>query len=162
MSMRRPTPAKQRPEISRHDRTWIEIYLAMIEHYKLAPVDWYVAAHAVRLYMKRVGLDVMLTHLMQYGVAAVAELCRREIKLRQDFFIRMLAEHPPEDTEENRQMIEEMTQELAEDLAVIDSPHGAMRVLRFLERLLKREKALNLGTAKTASPAGSLLPRAGS
>lgn len=122
------------------ERFWAGIYGALITRFMRCPPDWSVAVTAAKLYAKRVGLDHMLDMLVTHGTAVVAERCRHEMTVRQQFMAHMLATYPSDDIEEAEGAIEEM----AHDLAVIDSPEGAMRLLRYLERLRQRELLRNL------------------
>src|SRR5262245_42217348 len=114
--MRRPTPRRQlappepKPEqtISEIDHYWAGVYSELIERFRHAPADWAVAMTAVRLYAKRVGFDLLLGLLEKYGVPMVAERCRREMTLREEFFARMLVQHPPDDPADTQAAIEEI------------------------------------------------------
>jgi hypothetical protein len=149
---------KAKPTITLYEQRWSKIYSSMIERHQYLTLDWHVALTAVRLYAMRVGYDTLLAQLKRQGVAKVAVKCREEMMEREVFFARTLAKFPPDTQEE----AEQAYAEIAEDLATLDGPDAGMIMLRFLDRLLQREKALNLGTAKTASPGGSPLPRAAS
>ena len=137
--MRRPTPRQKTPEptpsITRQDQYWSGVYFDMIQRHQMLPLNWHVALTAVRLYAKRHGFDVLLDDLKREGVPVVAEKCRHELTLRQEFFARMLAANPPPDPRE----AEGAYEEIAEDLAMIDSPEGGLLLLRYLDRVLRRE-----------------------
>jgi hypothetical protein len=166
--MRRPRPsAKPRSKpapklapgakttISGEDYYWTRVYGDLITRYEQAPATWNVAMVAVRCYTRRFGVENLLEGLQRYGVAVVGERCRNEMVEREKFFDRMITDYPPEDPADAPQG----RAEIAEDLQVLDTVAGSLRLLRYLDRLLKRENALNFATANIASPAG--LPRAG-
>jgi len=133
------------PPIKPQDESWVELYHEMILRHSQMPADWAVATMAVRLYAKRVGFSRMLAQLLKHGVAPVAERCRHEMTVRQEFLSRMLSVYPPENADDTEATI----QELAEELAIADSPQGIMRMLRYLDRILTREKALRTGSKET-------------
>ena len=135
---KRSTPTGP-PPITRAERYWSSLYGSLMERYCQLDSEWGVPMQSVKLYAKRVGLDRVLFMLTHYGTAVVAERCRHEMTLRQEFLAHMLVAHPPgEDAG-----VEEAVEEMAEDLAVIDSPAGALRLLRYLDRLRMRELMLN-------------------
>jgi hypothetical protein len=109
-----------------------------MERYQEVAAVWAVPMMAVRIYAKRVGLDVMLQKLVLHGAPTVAERCRRELTVRQEFLANMLANYPPSDPKDAEASIEEM----ANDLATIDSESGAMILLLYLDRLRTREMML--------------------
>jgi hypothetical protein len=139
----RPKPAAPLSP-TREEQSWARLYEGLMTRYNGAPEDWFVTMTAVRIYAKRVGLDNLLKLLVKHGTPMVAERCRHELTLRQEYFARMMAKYPPEDQREADGAVREM----AEDLAIIDSPDGALRLLRFLDRLRTRELLLQSGNHK--------------
>lgn len=111
------------------------LYEAMADRVAQLPDDWSIAMMAARLHCKRVGLDQFMQELMTKGVAEVAAKCRAEMMVRHHFFVRMLAEHPGADPAD----VIEAAEELANDLAVFDHAETSMRLLKFLDRLQRRE-----------------------
>jgi hypothetical protein len=132
-----PTTAP-RPPITREEHYWAGFYAELMERYATVDAIWAVPMMAVRIYTKRVGLDRMLQLLVLHGAPVIAERCRHELTVRQEFLAHLLANYPPPDSDEAESAIEEM----AEDLATIDCPEGAMRLLKFLDRLRNRELML--------------------
>jgi hypothetical protein len=132
-------------EIHPRDLEIARLYGAMMDRHENAPEDWGLAAMSVRLYAKRVGLDALLYGLERHGVPAVAERCRNEMVVRQHFFAELLALLPPDDPQDIEKTIEEMTTEMA----AYDSAPTSLRLRKFLDRLLRRERALRLGASKT-------------
>jgi len=139
--MRRPTPrAKPKTTIDYEDHVWSGIYGELIERYENAPPVWMVVMTAVRCYGRRYGMEGLLTALKMRGVPWTAERCRHEMHLREEFFVRMISDHPPD----NRDDIDKACEEIAFDLALLDRPEGGLLLLRYLDRLLQRELALSL------------------
>jgi hypothetical protein len=85
---------------------------------------------------------MMLPASPAYDVATVAERCRQEMRVRSEVFAPRDGHLPPTEPREADEAIEEM----AEDLATIDSPIGAARLRDFLDRLLRRELVLQAGS----------------
>jgi hypothetical protein len=137
MAARRPRRQSTHgaPPVEVNERALAHLYREVLLRYQYLTAIEAVTLMAVRLFVKRVGFDRMLNVLVTYGTAVVAERCRHELTLRQEFMAHMLAKYPPENPVEGQEAIEEM----AEDLAVIDCPEGAMRLLRFLDRVRNRE-----------------------
>jgi hypothetical protein len=125
------------PEISAHDYDLAMLYEALIERHEQVAPDWGLPMMAVRLMAKRMGLAAILEGLGLYGVPWAAERCRYEMTVRQEFFARMVAKMSADDPVES----EGVATELAHDLAVFDSLRASTRLLKFLDRLLRRERA---------------------
>lgn len=104
-----------------------------------------VPTMAARLYAKRVGFDQFIREIMEDGVPYVAAKCRAEMMVRHEFFVRMIKDHPPEDPND----VKLAAEELANDLAVFDSPDAAIWLLRYLDRLQRCE--LRLISANSAA-----------
>jgi len=132
------------PGISAHDYDLAMLYDALIERYEQVAPHRALPMMAVRLMAERVGLDAILKGLELYGVPWAAERCRYEMTARQEFFARMVAKLPGHDPVE----AEGAADELAHDLAVFDSLQASTRLLKFLDRLLRRERARQLGAAR--------------
>jgi hypothetical protein len=139
--MMRPKPT---PQPNRTERYWSGLYGALMTRYANCDLEWSVPMQSVKLYAKRVGLDRVLDMLVRYGTAVVAERCRHEMAVRQQFLAHMLTTYPSSDPEEEEGAIKEM----AEDLAIIDSEAGALRLLRYLDRLRHRELLMRLDKTK--------------
>ena len=125
------------PGISAHDYDLAMLYEALIERYEQVAPDWGLPMMAVRLVAMRVGLAAILEGLELYGVRWAAEGCRHEMTARQEFFARMVAKVSSDDPVES----EGVAIELAHDLAVFDSLQASTRLLKLLDRLLRRERA---------------------
>ena len=147
------------PGISAHDYDLAMLYDAQIERYEQVAPDWGLPMMAVRLMAKRVGFDAILKGLELYGVPWAVERCRYEMTARQEFFARIVAKLPFHDLVE----AEGVADELAHDLAVFDSLQASTRLLKFLDRLLRRERARQLeqrgGITKAATERAGGRPR---
>jgi hypothetical protein len=132
------------PWISAHDYDLALLYEALNERHWYAPSDWGLPMMAVRLMAKRVGLDAILKGLELHGVQWAAELCRYEMTARQEFFARIVAKLPFSNSVEAEGVVDE----LARDLLVFDSQQASTRLLMFLDRLLRRERARQRGAAR--------------
>ena len=130
--------------ISAHDYDLAMLYETLIERHEHVPSDWALPMMAVRLMAKRVGLHAILNGLEQHGVTWVAERCRYEMTARQEFFARIVVKLPSCDPVE----VEGVADELAHDLAVFDSLQASTRLLKFLDRMLRCKRVLQLGAAR--------------
>jgi hypothetical protein len=142
--MMRPKTPAPKPRLTRDEHYWLVLYNELMERYSTLAADWSVPMMAVRVYTKRVGLDSLLALLTKHGVPMVAERCRHEMTLRQEFFAALVVKLPPDEPGD----IDELASEMAGDLAMIDGPDGGMRLLRFLDRLRTRELLLQSGNHK--------------
>jgi hypothetical protein len=137
------------PTISEAERRLAGIYDELITRYSTLPPAKSIPMQAVRLFALRVGFDTMMRILQHedYGVPVVAERCRHEITLRQEFCARMLVLFPPD----NPEGIEIAAAEMAADLAASESEAGQKRLMDFLERLLKRARTQDLRRARVGA-----------
>ena len=119
------------------------IYEAMIDRHARTPDGWALPMMSVRLLVKRTGLDGILQALEQNGVPWVAQRCRHEMTERRQFFADMIVRFPLEDLADT----EEAVGGLANSLAVFDGLKASMRLLKFLDRLLRRHRTLKGGMA---------------
>ena len=132
------------PGISAHDYDLAMLYDTLIERYEQVAPHRALPMMDVRLMAERVGFDAILKGLELYGVPWAAERCRYEITERQEFFARMVAKLPGHDPVE----AEGAADELAHDLVVFDSLQASTRLLKFLDRLSRCERARQLGAAR--------------
>ena len=128
------------PGISAHDYELAMLYDALIERYEHVRSPLGSADDGRKADGRAGGLDAILKGLELYGVPWAAERCRYEMTARQEFFARMVAKLPGHDPVE----AEGADDELAHDLAVFDSLQASTRLLKFLDRLLRRERARQL------------------
>jgi hypothetical protein len=113
---------------------------ALMDRYAELPDDWGVPLMSIRLLAERYGVDQILRALETRGVPWVARRCRRQMIDRQQLVLRLFVKFPPDDLAD----VEKAAEELASGLAVFDSPRASIRLLKFLDRLLRQERARQL------------------
>jgi hypothetical protein len=123
------------------------LYGALMERYSELPIEKSVPLQAVRLVALRYGYGKLVQVLLRRDVGSVARKCRQEIADRQFFLAEMHAKYPVPQEE-----LAEAIDEMAAELAVIDSKAGAMRMLLLLDRILRREQWLQLRRLSTKTP----------
>jgi hypothetical protein len=135
MSNTDPPVASDIDRMTDRERLFMEFYDEMISQYMALAEEKAIPAMAVRIHARRRGLGQFLQELLADGVPAVAARCRQEMTVRHEFLVHLIAKFPPESDVER----DEATEEMASNLAVIDSPDGGMRMLKLLDRIQRRE-----------------------
>ena len=128
------------PPMNPRDAMWVHIYHNTNQRVAKLPECWRMVMMGIRIYSHRVGFSLLLLQLKANGVAPVAERVKREIANREQFLAHMLAQFPPDEPID----MEETAREMAEELALLESPAGGLLLVRFLDRLLQRERTLKL------------------
>jgi hypothetical protein len=126
--------------LSRRERELTVVYDALMDRYAELPDDWGFPLMSIRLLAERYGVDQILWALETRGVPWVARRCRRQMIDRQQLVLHLFVEFPPDDPAD----VEKAAEELASGLTVFDSPRASIRLLKFLDRLLRQERARQL------------------
>jgi hypothetical protein len=109
------------------------------------PSEKSVPLQAVRLVARRYSFDALISALLKHSVGAVTGRCRGELADPQLFLAEMHAKYPISEED-----LHEAIKEMAADLAVIDTLDGSRRMLRYLDRILQRERWLRLRRMSTS------------